>query len=85
MTDWDIALVEGPDGQVCVHLANCQEVRALADKGHPVATLIGCASLPEDLNFARCLRDAIVTGRAGGTSAKGSHGTHPQRTRRPGR
>lgn len=54
----DIALTE-VDGQVVVHCADCPEARRLADAGFPVATLYGCARLPDDLPFHRCLTDLL--------------------------
>ena len=59
MRKWDIALVEQND-QVVVHVADCREVRALAALGVPVATMLGCQGLPDDLPYASCLREAII-------------------------
>lgn len=58
---WDIALVE-QGGEITVHVADCQEVRELAEQGVPVVTMIGCQELPHDLPFAVCLRTAILGG-----------------------
>lgn len=56
MKGWDIALVEDKEtGELEAHTANCPYVRALAEAGEPVATLLGCERLPDNLPHRECL------------------------------
>jgi hypothetical protein len=52
---FDIALIEGDDGQVVIHAADCPYVRAGAAAGVPVATLFGCKAMPKGLQLAPCI------------------------------
>ena len=53
----DIALAEGSDGNVVVHRADCPDVRAQADRGDPVATLLGIQEMPDDIERHTCLKE----------------------------
>jgi hypothetical protein len=55
-TTRDYAVAPRPgrcDGALVLHRADCPEVRAQAAAGDPVATLLGCASIPDDA-MLRC-------------------------------
>lgn len=53
---WSYSLVESTFGGLVAHAPDCPAVRALADGGVPVATLIDCnAPLPLDIPRHSCL------------------------------
>ena len=52
----DIALVhDNATGEVIMHVANCPVARRMADEGHPVMTMFGCAKVPDDFKRHSCL------------------------------
>ena len=54
----DIALTEGPDGEVLAHRADCPEARKMAAAGMPVATMFGIQKpLPDDVKRHSCLEE----------------------------
>ena len=56
--DVNVALAEGEDGQVVVHRADCPDVRAQAERGEMVATLLDIQNpLPDDLERHSCLTE----------------------------
>jgi hypothetical protein len=57
----DFAVGPGPDGKPLLHVAHCPAVRAQAEAGEPVMTLIGCERHPRELDVAKhdCLRETL--------------------------
>jgi hypothetical protein len=53
----DIALTQEDTGEITMHRADCRRARALAALGKPVATLLGCTTLPLDLTRCRCMTE----------------------------
>jgi hypothetical protein len=52
----DIALVhDNATGEVMLHTADCPAARRMADEGHPVMTMFGCAKVPDDYKWHSCL------------------------------
>ena len=50
----DYALGPGPDGQPLLHRSDCPIVRAQADEGEPVMTMMDCQRDHRELDVARC-------------------------------
>lgn len=42
-------------GVLTLHRADCPDVRAAADAGEPVMTMLGCARAPDDMPLHGCL------------------------------
>ena len=58
--EYDIALTEGTNGGVLVHRADCPTARTAAMFGQPVATLLGCQTMPSaDIPRHDCLTNGV--------------------------
>jgi hypothetical protein len=58
----DLSLVQDNDtGYVMLHRADCSLARKMADAGHPVITMFGCETVPDDMEKHDCLgeKDAV--------------------------
>lgn len=52
----DYAIAPDEYGTVIFHRADCPQVRALADRGVPVMTMLGCeGAFPEGSRYHSCL------------------------------
>ena len=72
-TDYSL---EATDAGLVAHRPDCPVVRAAADRGEPVATLLGCTGeLPADIGRHRCLEqdDKNPPYGGGGRSAFGTY------------